>query len=429
MPQTYLFNLQQNRYLQPILAKQGLLYGIFFKFLAVGLGFYTTYWINNYLAVPDQSRYHLITAYTPVILSLLSFGINGIIQKSYTNITDKQKLQDIWATFNFFRICTYFLGLLIVALTYRLANIENFLLVFLLFSAQFILIADQTYLSVCNSYNRNWQFTLVDFITKGLVAGFLVLAVFLNRSSGFNLYYLAVVLLFSYAFGMLLDAIWQRKDTRWGKIDLNLIKENRPVIISLTVTTMLTAVFLTTDRLVLERFASKEDFNGYSNAYKLFEIGIIVPSLITPAIASDFKRGLDKISDTASKIRYFLKYNFFIFLFGLVVSIGFVATSPLVLMLIQRKHHFESAYQSAPILGLALLTLFVSYFNKQVLIFIGEDKKVMYSVITTAIFSVMFYFLLIPSWRHYGAAIATVLGFSLDMGLKFWFLFRFLKKG
>ena len=77
--------LQQNKFLKLLLSQQSLFFGVFFKFLAVGFGFYTTYWINNYLTVEDQASYNLITAYTPMILYFLGFGINEIIQKYYTN--------------------------------------------------------------------------------------------------------------------------------------------------------------------------------------------------------------------------------------------------------------------------------------------------------------------------------------------------------
>ena len=133
--------LQQNKFLKLLLSQQSLFFGVFFKFLAVGFGFYTTYWINNYLTVEDQASYNLITAYTPMILYFLGFGINEIIQKYYTNTTSKEVLQNVWTTFNFLRICSYFIGLLIIVLTYRIVKIENFLLLLLLFSAQFVLVA------------------------------------------------------------------------------------------------------------------------------------------------------------------------------------------------------------------------------------------------------------------------------------------------
>ena len=428
MIETY-SKLGQNKFLKPILNHQSLFFGVFFKLLAVGFGFYTSYWINTYLTVEDQANYNVITAYTPTVLYFLGFGINEIIQKYYTNTNSKETLQNVWATFNFLRICSYFIGLLIVVLTYRIVKIENFLLLLLLFSAQFILVADQAYLSVCNSYKRNWQFTLVDFVTKGLVAILLLIGVFLEQNSSFNLFYLASSLLISYGVGMGIDAFWQRKDTKFGKIDFKLLKENKSTILNLSISAILVAIYLSTDRLILKRFASDEVFNGYSNSYRVFEVGMIVPSLITPSLATDFKRKIDTINNNRKKTKQLVKFNILLLLFGFIVSVGFLLTSPLALMLIQRTNNFKSAYQSMPILSFGLMFLFISIFNKQILIFLHQHKKTTYSMAFTSFSALILYLVLIPNYLHYGAAVATIISFISDAVLNFYFLYQNLKKG
>lgn len=405
-----------------------LIANIIFKFLAVGIGFYTSYWLNKNLSPTELKDYNLIVAsYSPLILTVIDFGIVALIQKYYTNHKNKEKLANAWTTFNFLRILSYFLGLVLILFTFPLSKVDDLGLIFLLFSAQFILIFDHNYAAVCNAKGRTWQFSLVDFLTKFLLFLFLIAFKPIINSELSGVIYFGIVAIISYSAGMIMDAIWQRRLTKFGKIDFSLIKENLKPMGLLTLAGISTALYLTTDKMFLAHFGEDEfTINGYSDAYKLLEIAVIASGITMPYLATLAKKEFTRMKADIKKI--FWKWSLVSLILGIVSFAGLVLVGPYIIGLIQQEVEYPDAYKALPILSGALVVVYLNVLYKNLLIFLNKEKYEFITNLITAIVTISLYFILIPKIGFYGAAIASLVSYTTALAGKFFFLTKTLFK-
>lgn len=406
----------------------GLLFNIIFKLMAIGLGIYTARWLNKYLTAQEYNVYvRITTSYSHFILLWVNWGIQNLIQKYYTNEKNPKKLASIWTTLNFLRVCSYFWAILTILLTYRIANVESIGIIILLFSGQFILLADENYRSVCNAKRRPWQFSLVDFLAKLILIFLLFLYPLFWQASINGLWYYGYIAIGSYTLGMIIDGVWQWKDTGLGPIDFRIIKEKISPIIFLAVSQICMASYNTTDKLFLAHIIDDKFVeNGYADAYRLFEIAINVPSLTIPTLASIIKNQIDTKKISSFKlIQAFALISAF---FGLVCYLGIIIVGPFLIRLIQQEKQYPVAFEALPIISISLIFIFPSILFTLLLIFINKEKFELISNLITAIITLSLYAILIPHFGFYGAAWATVISYVVKTVSSGVFTFTFLRK-
>jgi len=401
-----------------------LILNVLIKFLAVGVGFFTTRWLLNNLSVGEYESYNLIVAYNQIILQFIDFGIPTLIQKYYTNEKDLEKLKTVWATFNGFRMGLYFLALLIILITYPLSQTQDLALILGLFTAQFIIFADTNYRSVCNSYGHSWQFSLSDFAGKALLLGFLSIGLYFNQFNS-NIWLFVGASILAYTIGYIIDFIWQKKYTGWAKFDFGIIKENYKKILFLALSTIVISVYLTTDRLYLKFFGWPAlDINGYSNAYKVFEIFTIIPSLTIPQIASFLKKQFESHTNPKILTIRYLTYSLFL---GFFCTIFLLFFGNVILGLIDTQGKYPAAGQALQILSFAFIPMIPMLLASQITIFLGGEKYELISVSIVAVIVTMLYLLLIPTFGIVGASVATLATYSVDLVIKLYFLSKQIK--
>ena len=275
---------------------------ILLKFMAIGLGVLVFRFQNVQFSEPELADFVRINSYTITILGAITLGIPQIIHRFYTqNYHDfelkKHEFTDFWSAFLIFRILSYFLGILLILLTFKLSQSSNLLGIIGIFSAQFIILADLGFRSVADSVGKSWQFSFSDFLGKlVLVLGLFATSFLKNFGnfdliSTFNLFVICSIV--AYFIGFCIDWFWQKKFTPFVFLNFQSLGQiwsrNRGEIIFLGVSGLLTSLFLRTDILILNYFGvNSTDLIGYSNSYRLFEIASVVPSLIVPVLATRF---------------------------------------------------------------------------------------------------------------------------------------------
>lgn len=428
---------------------------VLIKFLGIALGFLFNRLLNSDLDVQSLNKYNLITSYTPIILGLITFGLPDLVQKFYTNHKDTNLLKDFWTSVTVLRILSYFLGVFIILLTYFFYTLkifddkiissifivfqannqeesyQNLLYVLGIFTAQFILIADLNYRSVCSTRDRLWQFNLSDFLSKTILV---FLSYFISLIFGFNLQILVLILFFSNFLCFLIDFIWQKDLTAWGKWSSLIFKENISSILFLTFSGFITNLYWTTDRLLLKQFGANDyQINGYSNIYRLFEIATVPGSLIIPILASKLKVFIDERKREKYQVTKFLPFIWsklnLVLAFGLLVSILFWLFAPLGLRLVEPKMlFFDESMQALPALNLALIIYFGNIFLSNLIVFANGEKYTLYMTILVGILAFYLYFTLIPKFLIYGAAWSTVGFYFFDFLLKLLVVYFLYKK-
>ena len=469
-------------FLQKVL-KLSFVFQIGLKLIAIALGVLIYRWQNTNFSENELADLTKITAYTTIIFGFINFGIPQIIQKFYTNNlfsqTKKVDFASFWNAFLALRILSYFLGILLIFLTFRLSNTANLTSIIGIFTAQFILILDINFRSICDATGRSWQFSLTDFLGKLL----LVLGLFwislskLNQVffkiqileiSTFNWFvicsiiaYLSALALdfwlqrefvwFDFSKIINLDSISQvessinstKQKTSFTKKSINNLSKSfqnwykiwqnyRREIFFLGFSAFIAGLFLRTDILFLSFSGiNKNSLIGYSNSYRLFEVASVVPTLIAPVLASQLFQKLktQKIKNPKNNLQILVNFIARISLVGLFCTFLLIIFAPFGLLIIdpQKRFYKESLIVIWP-LSFILFCSGISSFVGNLSIFLGNSSFELISSCLNLVAATFFYLLLIPSFGTTGAAFASLFIFIFDLFCKIFFFVKIWKR-
>lgn len=408
---------------------KGLFLQVGIKFLAIGLGFFTTRWLVENLTSGQYRDYNLILAYNAVLLVLIDFGIPQTIQKIYTHSSSAIKNANFWTTITALRIFSYFFAIGLIYFTFPLSQTRDFGLILGLFTAQFIIVADLNYRSICQAVGRTWQFSLSDFIGKLVLVLGLVLGGILMYLKLAPLTYFVFLSILSYTVSIVIDAFWQRKYTKLGKFSIKQLKELSNGLVLLALSNLAIAVYLTTDKLFLAYFGySDTTINGYSNAYKLFEIAQVVPGLVMPAISSLITKQLVQNITILEMKKILWKYIAFGLGLGSILWAGIMLFGKIIIWIIDSQNKYPDTGNILPILAISLIFICPMLIAKDTTIFLGYEKIDLLTTLLTAILAVTLYIILIPLYGGTGAALATIFSYLFDLLIKLFLLEKLLPK-
>jgi O-antigen/teichoic acid export membrane protein len=392
------------------------------KFLAIVCGIFATRWLNNNLSIQENADYAVIISYNATILMMITLGLPTLTQKFYTNIEDKKMLANFWATSVWIRLLSYIFSLVLIYLTYTLVGIKDLYITFGIFSAQFILLSDNVYRSICDANNRSWQFSTTDLIGK------MILIIGLYGTIAFykpSLWIFVTVSIFAYLISISLDAFWQRRATQWGKFDTNIIKSELGAIGFLSLSDIINGIYSKTDILFLKNTAVNNiELVSYSNGYKLFEIITIISSLTMPVLGSKLikKMNIDKSSRSD-----FGKYYLLVSITGIFVALGTILFSGLATWTIDPSGKFEKTQTVLNLLSVVIAILFPTMLSNDLLNLSGLEKKQFWSKVITGIVAIIGYLVLIPMFGIWGAGYATIIFFAVECCVKGYFVWKYVK--
>lgn len=427
---------------------QPLLLSIIIKFLAVGAGLYVSRFLNNPNFVdPKLLRdYNLIIVYVSFLMSLLSFGIQNLIYKFYINEKDSRNYANFWTTILTLQGFLFLIGLIITLIIFPFTGFANLFLFLGIFLIHYVLIIDSNFRSICDAFGHNWQFSLSDLFIKILLIFALYSATFFPVGDHFKFFLAVSVIL--YIFGFFLDWFLQKEYTSLGKVDLNIIKDNRNFFLYISITAFISAIYTFSDKLFLD-WNGFDEFviNGYSNAFKLNEIAVLIPVLTAPVLASFTKKELDNQFESESfiKLKIFLKNKlnlnlqnkWYISLKWLIVNsiIGFGATVGTLIfgnfaLLLTDPQKIYYKYSSESLFWLSFVFVFASlsiYFYNVFVLF-NKEKQGLWIIVLVGIFTLSAYSFLIPVYGHIGAAMATLASVVFDSILKAFVFIKIIAK-
>jgi O-antigen/teichoic acid export membrane protein len=400
---------------------------VFIRFLAIGTGLYMSRFLNNPDFVDPKllKEYNLIAVYNSFLIGLLSLGVPNLIHKFYTNEKNNLNYASFWTTILAFQTILFIIGLFLVVLIFPFTGFKSLILFLGLYSINYILVVDGDFRSICDASGKSWQFSITDLLGKILLACCIFVGTFLPIYPNHLNYFVfcSIILYLSIFF---LDWFLQRKYALIGKIDWSIIRKNSKFFLYIGSGFFLSSLYTLTDRLFLDwNNYDKFVINGYSNAYKLIEIAIVIPALITPALASFTKKEVDQLH-SKSHFNIFIKWFAATTLIGFFASLGLLLFGNFALLIIDpKKIYYDYASQSLFWLAFSLIFTTISYYISHLLIIFGKEKQGFGATILVGIFTISLYFYLIPRYGHIGAAIATLASMVFDSGLKVWIFLNF----
>lgn len=402
------------------------------KLLTTGMGLYTIRWLNEYFDVQTLGLYYGTLAYITIVVSFLDFGIPAIIQRYFTPKPDKSTTGAFWTSINFMRFLSFFLGLIVISLTYRLTGHDKLQITILFYLLQFILIWDLNYRSICDAFNEGWQFNITDFVGRAFLVLCLIFTSFFKPEYLNYLDYFLYVTLFVYLMSFFVDSIWQSKRYTFGKIDENIIKENLKPIFLLGSVVFLSSIFLQSRQLILNNYYAFDPatLGSFGNADKIFTLAGIIPGITMPILASHVTRHLKtgEVSKASSKLEKMFKlsykrsviveYGLYTTILGTLVAFGTVILSPFLMNFIDTANRYPQTINAVFILSPAMIIYSTAVFYSYLIVFLGGERFEFASKVFLTVLGLTIFYLLIPNYGIYGACVATVIIFLADFCIK-----------
>ncbi len=425
---TKLLKLLKSRFGRSLVIQTGV------KLLATALGLYTTSWLIAETTTAEYAEYSVVLSYVTIIQGMIVLGLPRLIQKFYTNNQDESLVANFWTTFVFFRIASYFLGLVLILATFYLSTSTNLTLILSLFTIQFLILIDEAFRAICDSKGRTWQYSLTDFAERSTFVVALVIFSVTTLSNSINpLVYFIFVAFITRMLMILADAYWQRRFIRWGKLDWQVILSNTNAIKYLAISGVMVSLFSQTKQIILSWYGASDIVLGtFFNANRLFTVAMIVPGMTIPMISSLAKKNITRGKgyslanwlkskfNLSSSLSITFEFVVIIQIFSLLLALAIIILAPLGLYLIdpEGKYPLGLSTDYLRIMALGMLGYPASVFLANLLIFGHKEKYEFLSTFLVAIWGLVAYFWLIYLGMGYGAAWATVSIYLFDLLVK-----------
>ena len=187
---------------------------------------------------------------------------------------------------------------------------------------------------------------------------------------------------------------------------LQIEKHMKPVLILLAAS-IATEIYTMLDTVMIEYHHGDEFVGYYSNAVKIVRtVYVMVVAMVTaffPRISLYIKNGEKEKSD-----RLLTDGTMAFFVFAIPCSVGLFLSADYIVYILLGKAFLESVF-TIRILSILVCVFSIAYFlGHMPLIVTGNEKKILEATIIGASLNVIFNYLLIPVFKHNGAAVASV---------------------
>lgn len=364
----------------------------------------TTTYISRVLlpgGVGRVSYANTIVAYFTLVasLGLPSYGVKAIAQ---SNDTKEHRTKTFWELF------TINLGATILCILAYYLFVNNFTH----FSDRKSLFNIMGLILILNIFNIDWFYQGIEeygyIATRSIIVkilSFVAMLLWVKDSGDYLVY--AFILCVATAGNNLLNAANLKRYIGKPSRKMCLERHMRPVFVLLA-STIATEVYTMLDTLMLEYYHGETCVGYYSNSVKIvrmtYTMVIALVAVFYPRISMYYKqKEYEKCNELLSKGLKIL------LLLALPCTVGIALTAEYIVPLLFGKAFLPSV-STLRILSILILIFSIAYFlGHIVLTAAGLERKILYATVAGAFINTIANFLLIPSLKQNGAAIASVL--------------------
>lgn len=191
---------------------------------------------------------------------------------------------------------------------------------------------------------------------------------------------------------------WRLEPARWRY----LLREG----LSFALLGILVVIYFRADTIILSRLKGEMVTGWYGAAFRIFEVLLVLPSLVSTAIFPIMSRFHVSARDL-NKVLY-SKYLQYMLLFGLPMAVGATLLADDIVILL----FGEAFLPSAGALALLIWTLMLIFVNSPPAAMLNSDNRqwmVMVVTVVASLLNITLAFLLIPSYSLEGAALAALI--------------------
>jgi len=369
----------------------------------------TINYLANYLIVNDSAvegfgQYTTVFAFISVIGALADMGLFTLLVRE-TSGKLKSDAGRMVSTVLVFRLLLFFGTLVFFALISRLLPYDLAVKrgIIIGIAVAYLMLMSQTVAAVFQVHFQANKIVISEVLGKVTIAALTVLA--LHQGYGLlavvfvNLIGNIVTFVISLWLGRSLVKIDWRPDWRLGKLLL-------PEFGSIALISVLSLVHFRTDTVLLSLLKPGVDVGIYGLAYKLYDIAIIVPSILATNLLPILTRLHDfsspqKVSKvTLAGISVFLAISF------VSLFVVFFLAGPLIMFVAQTD--FLPAELPLKVLALTLPAAFLVSLFSQVLISMRSQKELLKGYAWAVVINLVLNLITIPLYSYKAAAATTL---------------------
>ena len=272
-------------------------------------------------------------------------------------------------------------------------------------------------LLIFNAANIDWYYQGVEdyvYITKRSIAikiiSFILMVIFVKNADDYIVY--AGLLCLASAGNFIFNVFHLKEQIIFIRIkDCKISQHLKPVFI-LFASSIATEVYTMLDTVLIEYFSGEIFVGYYSNCVKIvrfiFALSTAMVATFQPRISLYMKDSKNHEINTLLS-----KGTEILFLFALPASIGLFLTSKSLIHILLGDSFMPSVGCLKILSILIIIFSFAYLLGHIVLIASGNESRILLATICGAIVNAVLNLLLIPDYKHYGAAIASVIAEAL----------------
>lgn len=374
--------------------------------LGIFIGLITNVLLGRYLGTKDFGIYSFIFAYLGFFGIVIDLGISRILVRELSR--DKSNVDKLIGNAIMMRIIFSFLAIILACLIINFLHEPfNTRLLIYIASLSFLLSFSGLYV-VIFQVNINMKYPIMVVILDGLMKlGLFLYLIFLKAT----LLWFIIGGVIANLPGLFIILFLSRKFIRPKiKIDFvickRLIKESWPIAL----TTAFIMIYTRIDQLMLFQMKGAEALGNYAAAVKLVEVFNIIPAAfmtsVFPLFSEYFVTSKEKLEKT-----YELSFRYMSTII-MPVAVGIcILAEPFIK--IAYGEQFIGSIPALRILIWSEIFVFLGLVHVNILISVGLQKLDFIFTSSGAIVNILLNLLLIPHLGITGAAIATVISYSL----------------
>jgi O-antigen/teichoic acid export membrane protein/acetyltransferase-like isoleucine patch superfamily enzyme len=266
-----------------------------------------------------------------------------------------------------------------------------------------------TFGALHNAMQRTVFPALGTVIEKGLAA---VVGILLLRG-GADVAAMAWVLFV----GAIANAVWQaiwffRIEGRGGRLDWAVARSLLRTAIPFLMYGVLGVIYYRIDTVLLSLMTNPETVGWYGAGYRLFDTLVFLPNIVVMAIMYPVFAKYSAASERQLRVAIEKTVNFLL-VCALPTATGLFVAAPAIIGFLYHRAEFQPAAASLQALAPGIVFLYVNTACTTILMSTKQERKITVLAAIALVFNLGLNLLLIPVYKHVGAAITT----SLTEGL------------
>lgn len=168
------------------------------------------------------------------------------------------------------------------------------------------------------------------------------------------------------------------------------------------------ALYWKIDILMLSKMTDEAVIGWYAAGYRLFETLLFLPNVIAISVMLPILSRLSQRSQPAMQRAFEKGFNLLVVV-GLPICAGMIVLARPVMTFIYHRPEFLEAAPVLQVLGIGLFVMYVNAAMNWALVSLDMERKFMLIPLAALALNVVLNLVMIPLWRHVGAAASTVI--------------------